>query len=299
VKLAYALPLTDEVNENWEVYVNPYTAQVTGKRLMSSSDSVIPKTFIGLVFELHYALLLGEDLGYTVVGIMGVLLIISVLTGLILWWPLTGKWRQAMTIKRKASAERFNFDLHKTAGFYTTLVLVPVLFSGVYMDIPERVVPVLELFSPVTYRYWFQSSPTANPKPITMPQAVAIAEQRYPSGRLDLLYGLSNPTSTYTICKNDVVDTGSFLHRRCVVIDPYNSKVLDVDDPAIGTAGEVFTHWQWPLHSGQAFGWTGRILVFIAGLICPVLFVTGVIRYLQKQKAKISGKNYPLIVDKK
>ncbi|WP_422554422.1 PepSY-associated TM helix domain-containing protein [Methylovulum miyakonense] len=285
-KLVYALPVTAAVTESWEVYVNPYTAQVIGKRLNASSDSVIPKTFIGLVFELHYALLLGEDLGYTVVGIMGVLLIISVLTGLILWWPLTGKWRQALTIKRKASVERLNFDLHKTAGFYTTVVLVPVLFSGVYMDIPERVVPVLELFSPVTYRYWFQSHPPPNPKPITLPEAVAIAEQRYPTGRPDWLYGATKSTDTYTVCKDGVKEQGSLLHRRCVVIDQYSGKILDVDDPAIGTAGEVFTHWQWPLHSGQAFGWTGRILVFLSGVACPLLFVTGVIRWWQKRKAK-------------
>ena len=286
VKLSYTLPLANDVAENWEVYVNPYTAQVIGKRLKASSDSLIPKTFIGLVFELHYALLLGEDLGYTVVGIMGVLLIISVLTGLILWWPLTGKWRQALTIKRKASTERLNFDLHKTAGFYTTVVLVPVLFSGVYMDIPERVVPVLELFSPVTYRYWFQSHPPANPKPITLPEAVAIADQRYPTGRPDWLYAATQPTSTYTVCKDGVREQGSWLHRRCVVVDQYSGKILDVDDPTIGTAGEVFTHWQWPLHSGQAFGWTGRILVFLSGLACPVLFVTGVIRWWQKRQVK-------------
>jgi uncharacterized iron-regulated membrane protein len=285
-KLVYALPVADTVTERWEVYVNPYTAQFIGKRLKTSSDSVIPKTFIGLVFELHYALLLGEELGYTVVGIMGVLLIISVLTGLILWWPLTGKWRQALTIKRKASAERLNFDLHKTAGFYTTVVLVPVLFSGVYMDIPERVVPVLEMFSPVTYRYWFQSHPPANPKSITLPEAVAIAEQRYPTGRPDWLYAATQPTDTYTVCKDGVAEQGSLLHRRCVVIDQYSGKILDVDDPTIGTAGEVFTHWQWPLHSGQAFGWTGWILVFLSGLACPLLFVTGVIRWWQKRKAK-------------
>ncbi len=63
------------------------------------------------------------------------------------------------TIKARTSAERLNFDLHKTVGFYTTVVLVPVLFSGVYMDIPERVVTVLEVFSPVTYRYWFHATP--------------------------------------------------------------------------------------------------------------------------------------------
>lgn len=285
-KLLYTLHVGDAVTENWEVYVNPYNAQVIGKRLMSRSDNFIPQTFIGLVFELHYALLLGEEWGYTVVGIMGVLLIISVLTGLILWWPLTGKWRQALTIKHKASTERLNFDLHKTAGFYSTIVLIPVLFSGVYMNIPERVVPVLELFSPVTYRYWFQSHPPANPKPITLPEAMAIAEQRYPTGRPDWLYGATKSTDTYTVCKDGVAEQGSWLHRRCVVIDQYSGKILDVDDPSIGTAGEVFTHWQWPLHSGHAFGWTGRILVFLSGLACPLLFITGVIRWMQKRKAK-------------
>jgi uncharacterized iron-regulated membrane protein len=121
------------------------------------------------------------------VGIMGALLVISVLTGLILWRPLTGKWRQALTIKRKASAERLNFDLHKTSGLYSALVLIPVLFSGVYMDIPEYVVPVLEVFSPVTYRYWFRSTPPsdkkAGDKAISMAEAVAIADR---PRRLDL-----------------------------------------------------------------------------------------------------------------
>jgi len=290
-KLMYALPIANGVTESWEVYVNPYTTQVTGKQLMSTSDNIIPHTFIGFIFELHYALLLGREIGYAVVGIMGALLIISVLTGLILWWPLTGKWRQALTIKRKASVERLNFDLHKTSGFYTTVVLVPVLFSGVYMDIPEYVVPVLEVFSPVTYRYWFHSTPPSTNKAgdnpaISMAEAVAIADKRYPTGRANWIYGATQPTSTYTICKDGVAEQGSFLHRRCVVIDQYSGKILDVDDPAIGTAGEVFTHWQWPLHSGQAFGWTGRILVFLSGFACPLLFVTGVIRWWQKRKAK-------------
>lgn len=287
-KLAYSVPLSgghEAVTESWEVYVNPYTAKAIGKRLMSSSDNPFPKTFIGFIFELHYALLLGEEPGYLIVGIMGALLIISVLTGLILWWSLTGKWFQALTIKRKASAERLNFDLHKTFGFYSTLVLIPVLFSGVYMDIPQHVVPVLELFSPVTYRYWYKSDPSLGKPSISMAQAVKIADQHYPTGRAYWLYGATELIGTYTVCKDGVEDKGSLIHQRCVVIDQYSGKILDIDDPVIGTAGEVFTHWQWPLHSGQAFGWTGRILVFLSGLTCPVLFVTGVIRWRQKQRA--------------
>jgi uncharacterized iron-regulated membrane protein len=154
------------------------------------------------------------------------------------------------------------------------------------MDTPEYVVPVVEIFSPVTYRYWFKSTPHTDKTPLSIAQAVSIANQRYPTGRADWIYSATSSDSVYTVCKNNVAETGSFLHRRCMVIDQYSGKILDVDDPAIGTAGEVFTHWQWPLHSGQAFGWTGRILVFLSGLACPVLFVTGVIRWLQKRKAQ-------------
>lgn len=288
LKMSFTQPSAEGISENWEVYVNPYTAEVTGKRLMSTSDSLFPFTFVGFVFELHYALFMGENIGYKVVGLMSALLIISVLTGLIVWWPLTGQWLKAITMKRRASAERLNFDLHKTFGFYSTLVLLPVLFSGVYMDVPENVVPVLELFSPVSYRYWFESRPQGNKQPISMAEAVAIAEQRYPEGRADWIYGISAPTSTYTVCKDGIKAAGSFIHRRCVVIDQYSGAILDVDDPSdrLATAGEIFTHWQWPLHSGQAFGWTGRILVFLSGMACPVLFVTGFIRWRQKQRGK-------------
>jgi len=210
-----------------------------------------------------------------------------VLTGLIVWWPLTGRWRQALVVKPKSGSVRFNYDLHKVSGFYSALVMLPVLFSGVYMVLPHQVVPVLELFSPVTYRYWFHSTPpTGNAQAIGMDEAVAIAKQRYPTGRPHFIYGAPDPAKTYTVCQDGVDAPGSLLQRRCLVMDRYSGKILDVDDPTIGTAGEVFTHWQWPLHSGQAFGMTGRILVFITGLACPVLFVTGLIRWRQKKRAK-------------
>lgn len=286
-RLAYSVTAADGKTEIWQVYVNPFSAQIIGKRLMNTSDSPFPHTFIGFVFELHYALLIkDEEISAVIVGVSAALLIISVLTGLIVWWPLTGRWLQALTIKRKASSERFNFDLHKTSGFYTTLIMLPVLFSGIYMVLPHNVVPVLELFSPVTYRYWFRSMPVPGQEPIEMDKAVDIVNQRYPKGRPHWIYGAPGADDIYTVCKDDIDRPGSWLQRVCVVIDRYTGKILDIDDPADATAGEVFTHWQWPLHSGQAFGLTGRVLVFLTGLACPVLFVTGVIRWLQKRNVK-------------
>ncbi|EIC29427.1 PepSY-associated TM helix domain-containing protein [Methylomicrobium album] len=286
---SYSLAKPDGAVENWQVCVDPYTARVTGKHLMGDSESWLPNTFIGFVFKLHYALLLPNDVSQVVVGVSGALLVISTLTGLIVWWPLTGKWRQALGFKAGAGPVRFNYDLHKTSGFYTALVMIPVLFSGVYMVLPHNVVPVLELFSPVTYRYWFRSTPVSGKESLNMAEAIARADRLYPKGRPHWIYGIygaDEATAAYTVCKDNVDRPGSWLQRVCVVMDRYSGDYLDIDDPATGTAGEVFTHWQWPLHSGQAFGMAGRILVFLTGLACPVLFVTGFIRWRQKQRAR-------------
>lgn len=278
-----------DITERWQVFLNPYTAQVLGKRLLRRSDDLFPHAFIYLVFELHYALLLGE-IGETLVGVMACLLLFSVLTGLIVWWPLTGQWGKALTIKRRASTERFNHDLHKTVGFYSALVLFAVLLSGISLVLPKYFVSVVDLFSPATYRYFFQSTPKPGLPPISMAQAVAAVDRLYPAGRAQWLYGAPGATSTYTVCKQELDLPGSWLERVCVVLDRYTGEVLDIDDPSLNRAGEVFMQWQWPLHSGQAFGWTGRILVFLSGLACPALFVTGLIRWLQKRRARrLSG----------
>jgi len=256
-----------------------------------TSGETFPETFVDFVFSLHYSLFLGDS-GELIVSLIGVLSILSMLTGLIVWWPLTGKWRQALTIKLKASAERLTFDLHKTFGVYSAVVLLPVLFSGIYITEPKYVVPVVELFSPATYRYWFQSTPVESMPSLGMADAVAIADRLYPSGRTHFIYGATQPTSTFTVCKNDVEQIGSLIHRRCVVIDRYSGKILDVDDPTAGTAGEVLTHWQWPLHSGQAFGMAGRVLVCLSGLACVLLFGTGIVRWRHKKIANLSRRIY-------
>ncbi|MDD4905300.1 MAG: PepSY-associated TM helix domain-containing protein [Methylobacter tundripaludum] len=58
---------------------------------------------------------------------------------------------------------------------------------------------------------------------------------------------------------------------------------MKVQDPSTRSiAGQTFVEWQWPLHSDRAFGWTGRILVFLTGLI----------RWLQKRKTnKLKNKD--------
>ncbi len=72
-----------------------------------------------------------------------------------------------------------------------------------------------------------------------------------------------------------------------VVIDAYSGNVIYQTDPTKRTSSDIFEEWQLALHSGEAFGVTGQIIVLIVGLIPLVLYVTGLIRWVQKRRVSI------------
>jgi uncharacterized iron-regulated membrane protein len=287
VSIAYMLPssIPDEMN-SYEVFVDPYSAEIKGERLLKRAGASFSGPIMPLLVELHYSLLLGRT-GAVLVGVIAVTLIFSVLTGLIVWWPLTGKWGQALTIKRRASAERFNHDLHKTCGFYTAVVLLVILFSGVYMNLPPYVTALVEIFSPAPgWPEGQKSTPLAGHVPLTPGQAVAITDGLFPDGELMGVGLPDGPDGVYLIRKRAPDEiTEAYPHRQ-VWIDQYSGRVLVVNDPHTYTAGQKFLEWQYPLHSGEAFGLPGRILILVVGLACPVLYVTGFIRWLQKRRSR-------------
>jgi uncharacterized iron-regulated membrane protein len=286
--------------DGYYIFVDPYTAQAKGVQLWHPKGRYWGRPVVSFLMQLHWCLLLGKQVGGTLNSIMAALSIISLLTGLIVWWPLTGKFKQTLTFKRNGSAVRFNFDVHKTFGFYSAIVLLPVLFSGIYMVLPERVDVLFNLFSPVSRPNAYSavpegihsSLPQAGRQPVSVADVEAVIQKHYPAGKLWMLSAPKNREDTYKVMKNDVIELSRFIGYRDFAVDQYSSEIIGVFDRGTGSASDIFTDWQWPLHSGHAFGWTGRMLVFLSGLACPVLYVTGVIRWLQKRKAKKLSRSH-------
>jgi uncharacterized iron-regulated membrane protein len=280
--------------DGYYIFVDPYTAQVKGTQLWHPKDKYWGRPLVSFIMQLHWCLLLGKEIGGVLNGILAALSIISVLTGLIVWWPLTGKFKQALTFKRNASGKRFVFDLHKTVGFYSAIVLLPVLFSGIYFNMPDQVNVLMKLFSPIDRPNAFSTIPEvihsrvppAGQQAISPLAVEVIVQKHYPTGQLWMLNAPKNPQDVYTVMKKNVPELSPFTGYRDFAIDQYSGEILKVYDRGTGSGGDVFLDWQWPLHSGHAFGWTGRILVFLSGLACPILYVTGVIRWLQKRRVK-------------
>ncbi len=278
----------EQPSKAWaRIFVDPYRARVTGVRAYGAAEWV-PSSFMDVVFALHYTLFMGET-GVTLAAIGALLLLLSLITGVIVWWPRVGQWRQALVIRRPMAPFRFLFDLHKTVSLYTLVVLGAVLLSGVDMNMNGPYVWMVQLFSPATRGP--AQAPTSTPVPgltaIGAERAVAIATETYPEGMLSAVGMPDSETGVYLVGRRQVPMVSAFWSERTVAIDQYSGAILDVRDPTTRrSAGETFLDWQWPLHSGQAFGMTGRLLVFLSGLACPVIYATGFLMWWRKRKPR-------------
>lgn len=269
------------------VFVDPYEGRVTGTRTAPAGE-LVPDNPVDFIAYLHYSLLL-KDRGYLVVGLLALLLLFSLPTGLILWWPITGAWRAALTVKRGAGAQRLALDLHKLAGLWTLPVLAVLLVSGVQMDLPGPFLAAVRLVSPGTRTGLDEVpvEPIPGVSPIGPDEALALARRAAPGGRLLSMSLPGTGQVPYQVSFRDVPGPSRSWSQRDVAVDPWRARVVAVHDATTRrTAGEALLDWLWPLHSGKAFGWPGRIVILVAGLACPVLFATGVIRWLRRRRGE-------------
>ncbi|MEI1377933.1 PepSY-associated TM helix domain-containing protein [Nostoc sp. UHCC 0926] len=97
--------------------------------------------FFEIAYLLHYTLL-GGDIGYNFVGIIGLLMFFMSITGIILW----PGWRRLISgfkIKWNAHPKRVNFDVHKVAGFVAAVFLIFAFFTGFCWSFSEFVNPMI------------------------------------------------------------------------------------------------------------------------------------------------------------
>ena len=92
--------------------------------------------FIDWTVSLHDDLLGGMN-GRVVNGVGAILLALLCLTGAVIWWPGSGKWWRALTVRWTAGWQRINWDLHSALGFWAFIAVLLWAISGIYLVFPH------------------------------------------------------------------------------------------------------------------------------------------------------------------
>ena len=161
--------------------------------------------------------------------------------------------------------------------------------TGIALEIPEYANPLISCFSPLQTLSKSTSNFSNQPR-ISLDKAVDIAKQQFPDARLCWIETPSGNLGSYRINLRQANEPSQRFPKTNVWIDQYSGDILNINNPRNFSKGDSAISWFHPLHSGEAFSMTGRLLVFISGLCCPILFVTGVLRWLQKRCAKSENK---------
>jgi uncharacterized iron-regulated membrane protein len=108
---------------------------------------------------------------------------------------------------------------------------------------------------------------------VTFDQADAAVRRVLPEARTNNIFrDLNNGRhSVYFRMPDDANPEGD----NFAFVDLRTGGVTAMRLPARSSAGDRFMAWLYPLHTGGAFGWPGRLVVAATGLVMVVLNVTG------------------------
>jgi uncharacterized iron-regulated membrane protein len=240
--------------------------------------------FIGWVHSFHENLTLREYNGREIVGLVGIAMLISSLSGIYLWWPARGRLGASLLGARPGLT--LSRNLHYLFGIYCALVLAMLSFTGIWLAYVDAGRAVVAVFSPLAPRNVQAPEPAEGGKPIPLEQAVKIAQDLYPGVPVA---GIGLPTGPRGVYRVNLKTAGSTapVSQAAVFVEPRSGDVLRNSGPATRSGGENFLVMQRLLHEGATLGPVGRALLFITGLLPALFVVTGSMMWLRQRRARI------------
>jgi uncharacterized iron-regulated membrane protein len=257
------------------VAVNPYTAEVLASRYWGGTL----RTWLA---DLHTQLQLGR-FGWQAVGGCGIALIVSLLSGIYLWWPGWRRLPQSLRLRHGAGLKVLMFDLHRllgVVGFAALLVLAVTGISLSWPNLSESLLGAKGMGHGDEGPEIRSTAASSSTRPVSLEEAVLLARGPFKRADVRQIATPAGPGGTYRVTFRQYFEVNDRHPMTQVWVDQYSGQIRDVRNPARFTVGQTVLTWLWPLHTGEALGGWGTLGWFLAGLIIPLLYVTGLTRWL-------------------
>jgi uncharacterized iron-regulated membrane protein len=234
------------------------------------------------LIHLHDSLLLGDP-GRLVATTLGLLFIALAVCGLVLAWPVGGRWRSVLKPPRGLPQVAMMRGWHRWAGFWLATLFAPLLLTGVWINVS-------------VYLYSDPSSPpprstpgaVAGDLPALLAGAFTASAAALPDHRLkrvDLPQAAGDALSV-VMQANGGLAAGT---SRRVWFDVADGRLLGVQTPAPLTSVDGLTSAAYALHSGLFFGPAGEWLALSFAIVCTASASLGLafwwLRRRQTQRA--------------
>ena len=246
------------------VWLDPGTGRVLDK---ASGNAGIMQFIHGL----HGSLTV-PGWGRTIVGWVGIFMFVSSLTGIWLWWPITGSLRRGFRWKRQNST---NANIHHLTGFWIALPLAMLSFTGFWISFPG-VFGAFEASQPKggdgsDRARALRAQPLERTAMIA--DAARAAAQPLATGPL---VAITWPTDQSSSWKVAFARAGGPAE---VAVDDATGAVTRPQ----GLRPETNARLMRRLHDGTGMGPVWQTIIFLGGIIPAILAVTGIVMWLRSR----------------
>jgi uncharacterized iron-regulated membrane protein len=254
------------------VSVNPYTGEVLGVRARG-------QTFLGVIREFHVRLALGT-LGRGILDWCTLALLVSLLSGLYLWWPV-----KRMRIGGRRWSARFWYDLHSSIGFFSLLPVLLLAATGTVIGFRDQVGRLIVRSS--NTKTIENNDATSVPKlerqgaQISPDQAVSLATAQFP-GAVPYRVQMPKYGGLYVVALE-------FAHNRIsgkrnfISLDPSSGKIISARLSSALSVPEKFMAINGAIHTGNILGLPSKIVASLACLLLPLQAVSGLLIWLRRK----------------
>ncbi len=266
------------------IFINPYTGQ-----LVAIENS---KTeFFQIILQLHMNLLLGKKYGTWVVGISTIVFVITLISGLILWWPK--RWRgkplkRSLWINWKSKWKRLNYDLHNVIGIYSFFIALVLAITGLVFTYPSFKKSYITFFNSLDSRQLSVKEETHGKIPEYFREGEQIDNalhyllKKYPNSGMMSIRSSKEEDVTFDVqIRLEEMKTGNF---RWYYFNKGTNTIEKINSSENQKTGDKLGSLNYDLHTGNISGMPTKILAFIISLFCASLPVTGFIVWRHKVK---------------
>jgi uncharacterized iron-regulated membrane protein len=262
------------------VHVDPVSGEVLGTEPITNRGPILD-----FLIRAHAFLLLPAPIGFPMVGWMAGVMTFMAVSGLVLWWPRKGMWRQAFWMRKGARGLRFHVEFHHVVGFWGSVILLVMGVSGLYLVYPDTFRKTTELVLPTdrTPREAPQYAP--GPAPLHADGAVAAALAAVPNTRAVNVQLPPTPDLPFVVH----LETTEFRPKLPPILVTLNARTGEInfiDDPRRYSISDKFLNLQHTLHFGIGLGWLWKVLVFVSGILPLALGITGLMIYVKRRAVR-------------
>jgi uncharacterized iron-regulated membrane protein len=244
--------------------------------------ALIQPGWVDWMVDLHRNLLSGGR-GRNVVGAFGIVLFVLSATGMLMWITGARNWRAWISVRRRGSPVRFNYELHRASGLWAYAFLAVIAFTGVELAYPNAFRNAVQFVTgkPVTVR---APGGIRADSMLPLDEYVRIARSAMPDGlpvELRLAEAGKGPVDVRVYRAGDLAPSGNHVY-----LDPATGAVLMIDRVVDRPIGARFLAAMSPIHYAQFGGIAVKIVWALFGLTPALLFATGLFAWRRPGRSK-------------